>query len=96
MLRTAAGGFAAIPLGEGVHRVVATEWGQDVDRDIPPTLDELRASVRRVLGADLAMSQPRWLSRFTDAARQADRYRAAGRSSPGTRPTSNRRPADRG
>ncbi len=69
MLRTAAGGFAAIPLGEGVHRVVATEWGQDVDRDIPPTLDELRASVRRVLGADLAMSQPRWLSRFTDAAR---------------------------
>jgi 2-polyprenyl-6-methoxyphenol hydroxylase-like FAD-dependent oxidoreductase len=76
MLRTAAGGFAVIPLGEGVHRVVATEWGQDVDRDVPPTLDELRASVRRVLGADVAMSQPRWLSRFTDAAHQADRYRA--------------------
>jgi 2-polyprenyl-6-methoxyphenol hydroxylase-like FAD-dependent oxidoreductase len=76
MLRTAAGGFAAVPLGEGIHRVVSTEWGQEVDRDIPPTLDELRASVRRVLGADLPMSQPRWLSRFTDAARQADRYRA--------------------
>ncbi len=76
MLRTAAGGLAVVPLGEGVHRVVVTERGQNVDRDIPPTLDELRASVRRVLGADLAISQPRWLSRFTDAARQADRYRA--------------------
>jgi hypothetical protein len=34
------------------------------------------AAVRRVAGVDLAMRQPRWLSRFTDAARQADRYRA--------------------
>jgi 2-polyprenyl-6-methoxyphenol hydroxylase-like FAD-dependent oxidoreductase len=76
MQRTAAGGLAIVPLGEGIHRVVVTEWGQNVDRDLPATLDELRTSVRRVLGADLAMSQPRWLSRFTDAARQADRYRA--------------------
>jgi 2-polyprenyl-6-methoxyphenol hydroxylase-like FAD-dependent oxidoreductase len=75
MLRTATGGFTVFPLGEGIHRVVASEWGPDVDRDTPPTLDELRASVRRVLGTDVAMSQPRWLSRFTDAARQADRYR---------------------
>jgi len=76
MTRTTTGGFAVVPLGEGIHRVVATEWGQDVDRDVEPTLDELRASVRRVVGADIAMSRPRWLSRFTDAARQADRYRA--------------------
>src|SRR5262249_54776784 len=75
MLRTATGGFAVVPLGEGIRRVVASEWGPDIDRDTPPTLDELRASVRRVLGTDVAMSQPRWLSRFTDAARQADRYR---------------------
>jgi 2-polyprenyl-6-methoxyphenol hydroxylase-like FAD-dependent oxidoreductase len=75
MLRTATGGFTVFPLGEGIHRVVASEWGPDTDRDTPPTLDELRASVRRVLGTDVAMSQPRWLSRFTDAARQADRYR---------------------
>jgi 2-polyprenyl-6-methoxyphenol hydroxylase-like FAD-dependent oxidoreductase len=76
MVRTAAGGFASVPFGEGVYRIVTTEPGQDIDRDSPPTLDELQASVRRVLGVDLAMSQPRWLSRFTDAARQADRYRA--------------------
>jgi 2-polyprenyl-6-methoxyphenol hydroxylase-like FAD-dependent oxidoreductase len=79
ILRTPAGLFSAGPLGEGVVRVVVSEWSQPpehVDRDSPPTLQELQASVRRVLGADLAMSQPRWLSRFTDAARQADRYRA--------------------
>ncbi|HEX6675990.1 MAG TPA: FAD-dependent monooxygenase [Actinomycetes bacterium] len=79
ILRTPAGLFSAGPLGEGVVRVVVSEWSQppeQVDRDTPPTLQELQASVRRVLGADLAMRRPRWLSRFTDAARQADRYRA--------------------
>jgi 2-polyprenyl-6-methoxyphenol hydroxylase-like FAD-dependent oxidoreductase len=74
--RTATGVFSATPLGEGVVRIVVGEWAQQVDRDTPPTLQELQASVRRVLGVDLAMSQPRWLSRFTDAAHQADRYRA--------------------
>ncbi|MEU8664243.1 FAD-dependent monooxygenase [Actinoplanes philippinensis] len=76
MTRTANGHFALIPLGDGVHRVVTTEWGPDVDPDTPLTLDELDASVRRVISVDLAMTEPRWLSRFTDAARQADRYRA--------------------
>jgi 2-polyprenyl-6-methoxyphenol hydroxylase-like FAD-dependent oxidoreductase len=77
--RTATGLFTAVPLGEGVHRIVVSEWGQPpehIDRDTPPAIEELRAAVRRVAGIDLAMRQPRWLSRFTDAARQADRYRA--------------------
>jgi 2-polyprenyl-6-methoxyphenol hydroxylase-like FAD-dependent oxidoreductase len=77
--RTATGLFTVGPLGGGVHRVVVSEWRQPpehVDRDVPPTIEELRAAVRRVAGIDLQMRQPRWLSRFTDAARQADRYRA--------------------
>jgi 2-polyprenyl-6-methoxyphenol hydroxylase-like FAD-dependent oxidoreductase len=77
--RTAAGQFTAVPLGGAVHRIVVSEWAQPpghADRDIPPDIEELRAAVRRVAGIDLAMRQPRWLSRFTDAARQADRYRA--------------------
>src|SRR5262249_57101084 len=37
---------------------------------------EWRTAGGRVAGIDLGMGQPRWLSRFTDAARQADRYRA--------------------
>ena len=77
--RTATGLFTVVPLGGGVYRIVVSEWTQPpehVDRDVPPAIEELRAAVRRVAGIDLAMSQPRWLSRFTDAARQADRYRA--------------------
>jgi 2-polyprenyl-6-methoxyphenol hydroxylase-like FAD-dependent oxidoreductase len=79
ILRTATGLFTVAPLGGDVHRVVVSEWSQPpehVDRDTPPTIEELRAAVRRVAGIDLEMRQPRWLSQFTDAARQADRYRA--------------------
>jgi 2-polyprenyl-6-methoxyphenol hydroxylase-like FAD-dependent oxidoreductase len=44
--------------------------------DAPMTLDELRESVRRVLGADLPMSDPQSLTRIVGNSRQADRYRA--------------------
>jgi len=44
--------------------------------DIPMTLDELRASARRVLGTDLPMADPQWLTRTVGNSRQADRYRA--------------------
>ena len=40
------------------------------------TLDELRASVRRVLGADLPMTDPQLLTRIVGNSRQADRYRS--------------------
>jgi hypothetical protein len=40
------------------------------------TLDELRESVRRVLGTDLPMSDPQWLTRTVGNSRQAERYRA--------------------
>jgi hypothetical protein len=40
------------------------------------TFDELRASIRRVNGRDLPISGTRWMSRFTDASRQAAQYRA--------------------
>src|SRR5262249_1529072 len=72
--RTATGLFTAVPLGGGVHRIVVSEWTQPpghADRDAPPDIEELRAAVRRAAGLDLAMRQPRWLSRFTRTARQA-------------------------
>jgi len=46
------------------------------DRDTPMTLGELRESARRVLGTDLEMSDPQWLTRTVGNSRQADRYRA--------------------
>jgi 2-polyprenyl-6-methoxyphenol hydroxylase-like FAD-dependent oxidoreductase len=61
----------------GVHVVTAAEADQSgVDSDAAVTLEELRGSVRRVLGADIAMSDPTWLSRTTASSRLADRYRA--------------------
>jgi hypothetical protein len=65
-----------IPLGEGYYRVVVTEpYPDDLDRDAPMPLDELRASIRRVNGTDVPVSGARWLSRFTDSSRLAERYR---------------------
>jgi 2-polyprenyl-6-methoxyphenol hydroxylase-like FAD-dependent oxidoreductase len=66
-----------VPLGSGYYRVITTEpYPPDLDRDAPMTLDELRASIRRATGRDLPIAGARWVSRFTDASRQAARYRA--------------------
>jgi 2-polyprenyl-6-methoxyphenol hydroxylase-like FAD-dependent oxidoreductase len=66
-----------VPLGSGVYRVITVEpYPVDLDRDAPMTLDELRASIRRVNGRDLPITAARWVSRFTDSSRQAAQYRA--------------------
>ena len=66
-----------VPLGSGYYRVITTEpYPPGLDRDAPMTLDELRASIRRVNGRDLPIGGARWVSRFTDASRQAAQYRA--------------------
>jgi 2-polyprenyl-6-methoxyphenol hydroxylase-like FAD-dependent oxidoreductase len=46
------------------------------DSDEPMTLAELEGSIRRVLGMDLPVENPRRLTRFTFQARQAPEYRA--------------------
>jgi 2-polyprenyl-6-methoxyphenol hydroxylase-like FAD-dependent oxidoreductase len=75
--RTEHGAFAFMPFKPGVYVVAVIEKGQSsADLSVPITLEELRASVRRVLGADLPMSEPHWLSRSVGSnSRQADRYR---------------------
>lgn len=67
--------FGAIPLGDDLYRVGAPADGVAEDRTVPPTLAELREQVRAVAGTDLGMHSPRWLSRFGDATRLAERYR---------------------
>jgi hypothetical protein len=47
----------------------------DYDDDEPMTVTELRESIRRVLGVELPLGEPRRLTRFTFHARQAERYR---------------------
>jgi 2-polyprenyl-6-methoxyphenol hydroxylase-like FAD-dependent oxidoreductase len=74
--RTYTGNFAIVPMGSGVYRVAAIEWDQSgIDRNASMDLEELQAALRRVIGFDLPMSDPIWLSRPTDSSHLADHYR---------------------
>jgi 2-polyprenyl-6-methoxyphenol hydroxylase-like FAD-dependent oxidoreductase len=67
--------FGAIPLGEGVYRVVVPAEGVAEDRTVAPALEEFQRQLRALAGTDFGARSPRWLSRFGDATRLADRYR---------------------
>jgi rifampicin monooxygenase len=67
--------FGAVPLGDGVYRLVVPADGVTGDRTVPPTLDDLKQQVRKLAGTDFGMHSPRWVSRFGDATRLAERYR---------------------
>jgi hypothetical protein len=54
-------------------RVVVTEDQLGPSSD--PTLDDLRAALIAVYGTDFGAHTPTWISRFTDATRQAAAYR---------------------
>lgn len=50
---------------------------QPYDADAPePGMDELRAALHHVWGSDFGLRSASWISRFTDATRQAATYRA--------------------
>jgi 3-(3-hydroxy-phenyl)propionate hydroxylase len=61
-------------LGDGTRaRVVLAE--PEVRQGDAPTLDELRQTLVALYGTDFGVHDVTWLSRFTDAARQAASYR---------------------
>jgi 3-(3-hydroxy-phenyl)propionate hydroxylase len=61
------------PMGGGLVRVVVTE--ASLGPATEPTLAELRQALTDVFGTDFGVHSPTWLSRFTDATRQAESYR---------------------
>lgn len=69
--------FGAGPTGDddGVYRVVVPAEGVVDDRSAPPGLGEFRRQLKAVAGTDLGAHSPRWLSRFGDSTRLAERYR---------------------
>ncbi|MFJ4920866.1 rifampin monooxygenase [Streptomyces sp. NPDC088725] len=70
--------FGAIPDvdgNKGVYRIVTPAEGVAEDRTTPPTLEEFKHGLRAAAGTDFGAHSPRWLSRFGDATRQAERYR---------------------
>ncbi len=74
--RTEGGVFAFGSLAPGTLMLNTIEdEAAEYDDDVPMTVVELQASIRRVLGGDLPLGEPSRLSRFTFQARQAERYR---------------------
>jgi len=61
--------------GGGLYRAVVPAATVSEDRATPPALEEFRAQLRAFAGTDFGVHSPRWLSRFTDATRLAERYR---------------------
>lgn len=62
------------PFGEGAYSVVVPAAGVG-DRAEPPTLEDFKQQLRAIAGTDFGVHSPRWLSRFGDATRLAERYR---------------------
>ncbi|OKI01450.1 FAD-dependent oxidoreductase [Streptomyces sp. CB02923] len=67
--------FGAGHLGDGWYRVIVPAEGVAEDRSVPPDFEEFKRQLRAVAGTDFGVHSPRWLSRFGDATRQAERYR---------------------
>jgi 2-polyprenyl-6-methoxyphenol hydroxylase-like FAD-dependent oxidoreductase len=67
--------FGLLPLADGVHRVLVPADGVAEDRVVAPTLEDFRRRLRVFAGTDFGVHSPRWLSRFGDATRLAERYR---------------------
>lgn len=61
------------PMGDGAVRIVVTE--AVLRPATEPTLEDLRRELVEVFGTDFGVHSPTWLSRFTDATRQAETYR---------------------
>ncbi|GAA5195635.1 FAD-dependent monooxygenase [Rugosimonospora acidiphila] len=70
---TGSGAVFVIPR-PGYVRILTAEPEPPADRDAPVTLPYLQETVDRALGRHVRLTEPRWLTRFGDAARQAQRY----------------------
>jgi 2-polyprenyl-6-methoxyphenol hydroxylase-like FAD-dependent oxidoreductase len=61
------------PFGKGAYSVVVPAAGVGAE---PPTLEDFKQQLCAIAGTDFGVHSPRWLSRFGDATRLAERYRA--------------------
>jgi 2-polyprenyl-6-methoxyphenol hydroxylase-like FAD-dependent oxidoreductase len=59
----------------GYVRLIASELRPPEDPAAPVTLDQLCDAVAQLLGREVVLIRPRWLTRFGNAARLAERFR---------------------
>ena len=68
------GTYAMGPVGDGYARIVVRD--EDLTQSAAePTLADLSAGMIAAWGSDFGVHDARWISRFSDAARQAESYR---------------------
>jgi rifampicin monooxygenase len=67
--------FGPAPHEAGVYRFVMRTEAVAEDRTVPPTFEEFTQRLRALAGTDFGVHSPRFLSRFGDATRLAERYR---------------------
>jgi len=67
--------FGPAPHEDGLYRFVVYAEGVAEDRTVPLTLEGFTERLRALVGTDLGVHSPRFLSRFGDATRLAERYR---------------------
>jgi 2-polyprenyl-6-methoxyphenol hydroxylase-like FAD-dependent oxidoreductase len=72
---TERGVFACSGLGGTMGVYTAEVEASEYDDDVPMTVEELSASVSRVLGIELPLGEPLRMTRFGYSAKQADTYR---------------------
>lgn len=75
MKRLNQGQFSVLAFQPDCFRVIVSEYDRVIDRDAGVSFEDLRQAMIRVAGTDYGMHRLRWISRFTDAARQASTYR---------------------
>ncbi|MET1756136.1 FAD-dependent monooxygenase [Novosphingobium sp. RD2P27] len=77
MVTNERGGVTIAPVSaDGTVRVIVIDpERKHVPVDEPLSLEELAAAARRILGQELQLSEPSWLTRFGDETRLASHYR---------------------
>jgi 2-polyprenyl-6-methoxyphenol hydroxylase-like FAD-dependent oxidoreductase len=64
-----------VPYGDGWHRVIAWNRRNQLPDGEPVDFEEVCQLTRRVMGRDLGLHDPSWISRFHSDERQVPRYR---------------------
>ncbi|MFC9328317.1 FAD-dependent monooxygenase [Kitasatospora sp. NPDC057015] len=73
--RPTGGHFLGAPLEPGLFRVMSAEFGYEPPADdVPVDLEELREATVRLTGVDLKATGIRWLTRYPNTTRNAERY----------------------
>ncbi|AHH21939.1 putative monooxygenase [Nocardia nova SH22a] len=74
--RGSTGDFSAIQFEPGWYRLMAQCHDRVLPRGTELTFEQFRTAFTELAGTDFGMHSPRWVTHYSDAARQAQRYRA--------------------